>query len=401
MAYLVNKYFLYAFCDSGTKTAIPDATDSGGAVSFQQGWTAPYTYELGVNPNALWYPEPQENYLMYVITLGLKQYQQSGVPNFISTTDNGGTAYLYDAGAFAQYTPNPGSVAPSIYQSLVDGNNVLPGSDPTKWGIRDNTSQHTAFDAAIFVTGGSAVVNGDAVYFNTGVNKFDKAVANGAAPQRVVGFADVTNGRVLSFGSISLLSGLTPGAIYYLDPTTPGAITTVRPGNNAVQLGVAQTATLFLMTAPQILSSPKIVAAMYMSTNQVIGTGQPNPGDTLTYDTVITDPYSLCNTSAHTITVNQTGFWKFTASNIFTAIPTAGTALAVNLILSSAIVFVLGSIGVSATTDTINDLLNGTVILACTAGQVFNLAGVNTSSVTTATVNAGTATTQFSAEFLG
>ncbi|RLE28789.1 MAG: hypothetical protein DRJ61_15780 [Acidobacteria bacterium] len=88
------------------------------------------------------------------------------------------------------------------------------------------------------------VSDGDAVYWDSGNTRYAKAVADGTAAQRAVGFADVTNAKVeLSGVMSSLTSGLTAGATYYLS-TTAGAISTTM---SSVFMGEARTTSALLI----------------------------------------------------------------------------------------------------------------------------------------------------------
>lgn len=94
----------------------------------------------------------------------------------------------------------------------------------------------TAFEAS--------VTDGEAVYWDSANSRFDEAIADGTNKQNMIGFADVTNGRVILMGAYSgQLSGLTPGAKYYLSGTLAGAITTTVPTNNSVLVGIAKNET--------------------------------------------------------------------------------------------------------------------------------------------------------------
>lgn len=94
----------------------------------------------------------------------------------------------------------------------------------------------TAFEAS--------VTDGEAVYWDSANSRFDEAIADGTNKQNMIGFADVTNGRVILMGAYSgQLIGLTPGAKYYLSSTVAGSITTTVPTNNAVLVGIAKNAT--------------------------------------------------------------------------------------------------------------------------------------------------------------
>lgn len=99
--------------------------------------------------------------------------------------------------------------------------------------------QAIIISSAVFNAG---VSNGNAVYWDSGNSRFDKALADGSAKQNMVGFADVTNSKVYAFGDAVLFSGLTPGK-YYLSGTTAGAITATAPSGNTVVVGIAKSAT--------------------------------------------------------------------------------------------------------------------------------------------------------------
>ncbi len=94
----------------------------------------------------------------------------------------------------------------------------------------------TAFEAS--------VTDGEAVYWDSANSRFDEAIADGTNKQNMIGFADVTNGRVILMGAyLGQLIGLTAGAKYYLSGTVAGAITETAPTNNGVLVGVAKSAT--------------------------------------------------------------------------------------------------------------------------------------------------------------
>jgi hypothetical protein len=91
----------------------------------------------------------------------------------------------------------------------------------------------------------AGVIDGNAVYWDAANTRFDKAIADGTNKQNMIGFADVTNSRVILMGAYSgQLSGLTLGAKYYLSATVAGAITATVPTNNGVTVGIAKSATV-------------------------------------------------------------------------------------------------------------------------------------------------------------
>lgn len=118
-------YIIRPWAQTGTTTPIPVNDPATGELSFELGFTPPYQQTLGVDPSARAMPRGQTNQLFKILSTGLQQYQQIGVPNFISTSDNGGSPFPYEAGAFARYLG-------INYQSLVGSNTALP-TDATKW----------------------------------------------------------------------------------------------------------------------------------------------------------------------------------------------------------------------------------------------------------------------------
>lgn len=125
------RYFLNPFADVGDRTPIPNDIDPGGSVSYASGWGFDYQRRLGTTPLAKPVPRGSTNQLMYDITSNIQQYQQLGFPEFITTADNGGTAFPYAKDAVVRYDAGAGY---NVYVSLVDANDQLPTNALT-WGI--------------------------------------------------------------------------------------------------------------------------------------------------------------------------------------------------------------------------------------------------------------------------
>jgi len=120
----VNGYFDTIFGVSGDLTAVPDAVQMDGTVSFTQGYGADYELPVG-NPSRLVINRAQANQLWYYVTSALQQYQQKGVPPFITTTMNGGSPFSYSQGDRVV----SGGV---VYTSLVNTNTTTPPG--ASWG---------------------------------------------------------------------------------------------------------------------------------------------------------------------------------------------------------------------------------------------------------------------------
>lgn len=133
-------FFKLPFADDGDKTAIPLPLQIDGAVSFDQGWTFDYQRDQTIDPLAKDIDRGTMNYLFNAITLALQQYQTTGIPEWISTADNGGAPFSYDQGVDVRYRAGGGDPF-IIYTSLIAANTSTPGTDATKWAIAFNVGQ--------------------------------------------------------------------------------------------------------------------------------------------------------------------------------------------------------------------------------------------------------------------
>lgn len=125
----ISRYFPYPFgISSGDLTAIPDSAAMDGSVSYQQGWTPPYEYDLLTNPSALPIPRGQMNQLFYDITLNIQEYQQYGTPQWVT-----GNTVLYPIYARVYYNG-------VVYENQVVDNTATPGTDSTWMAISGNAS---------------------------------------------------------------------------------------------------------------------------------------------------------------------------------------------------------------------------------------------------------------------
>jgi len=116
------KYIKYQWASSGDVVAVPDATQGDGSVSYQTGYGAPYSIAYGsTGYKAI--ERTKLNGALNDITGVLQQYQGNGFPDFITSAQNGGTAYSYSLNAMVRYD-NGTNV--SVYRSLKNSNTSLP-----------------------------------------------------------------------------------------------------------------------------------------------------------------------------------------------------------------------------------------------------------------------------------
>ena len=241
----ITKYFTSAFAASGTRTPVPDTIPVDDKVNYPQGWTPPYSYPEG-NPGALFISRSAWNQVMYDATLGIQQYQQNGIPNFITTADNLGVPYPYAIDAMVLY--NDGINGDRVFQSLVNNNIALP-TVASNWVWVRNSSDSINYQNVSF---DPSVTMGMAVYRNA-AGTFFPAIANGTSSQNVIGFANTLLRTVTSFGRFNNASGLVSGTSYYLSPTVAGSITST---SNLVNVGIAQSSTTLLVNVSLAKSIP-------------------------------------------------------------------------------------------------------------------------------------------------
>jgi len=135
------KYFIEPFAASGDRTAIPETVQPDGSISYPDGYGIDYQLDPATPPG-LNIERNKFNELQYQITLALQQYQRLGFPDFITTSDNGGTPFPYAINATVRFTGGFAGAGARNYYSLVDANTATP-ADNTKWGLVDYSSFQT------------------------------------------------------------------------------------------------------------------------------------------------------------------------------------------------------------------------------------------------------------------
>lgn len=116
---LSYKFFRLPWATSGTKSAIPDATQVDGTESYDEGFGPKYALDISADVDALAIGRAQFNQLISDITTAARQYQTFGVPEFIASADNNGSPFSYAKYARVLYDG-------SVYVSLIDSNIDAP-----------------------------------------------------------------------------------------------------------------------------------------------------------------------------------------------------------------------------------------------------------------------------------
>ena len=114
----MTSFIKVPFASSGDKTAVPD-TGSGGSVNMTQGYGQAYSLDPATDPSAKRIERDKMNWLFNKITQAINEIQSSGVAPFITSADNGGSAFSYGKGALV-------SLGGVVYQSLVANNTSTP-----------------------------------------------------------------------------------------------------------------------------------------------------------------------------------------------------------------------------------------------------------------------------------
>ena len=120
-------YIKTPFAFNGDTQVVPQTDPVNGKVNFDDGYGVKYEQD----PNTTGWPLQRAdlNYLLNIITQDLQQYQHHGIPNFITSSDNGGVPFPYDERALVLFDAGAGV---KMYWSLVAGNTFTP-ADATKW----------------------------------------------------------------------------------------------------------------------------------------------------------------------------------------------------------------------------------------------------------------------------
>lgn len=118
------KWFKTPFANTGDKVAIPDATDPGGNVSYEQGYGPDYE-RPEADPLAKDIERTKYNSTLNDITGAIQVIQQNGVFDWVSAATNGGVAVNYAVGSRVRYTDG------FVYEAI-NATNALP-TDTANW----------------------------------------------------------------------------------------------------------------------------------------------------------------------------------------------------------------------------------------------------------------------------
>jgi hypothetical protein len=285
-------YFYEPFAFIGDKTSIPFPTDSTGLVSFNQGYGPDYALDLNSNPSAIALDRTKDNFLWYSVTNNLQNYQQYGIPEWITTADNQGAAFPYDIGATVRY--RSGSSGPfQSYVSLITSNTNTPSNDGVHWSIPLNEaigdSRYAAVQGSLssaFNALNLAIGSNDILLYDNGGGQLVFRVGTSSGPSYIKFDTD---------GTISASPAITSTEVVTLGQadTRYAGITTI--GNIGGTVAVTSTGTLPANSFGSLIE---------INATSGIGVGLPASA-------VNGDAYIIFNNSAYTqiISANSGNFF--------------------------------------------------------------------------------------------
>ena len=163
-----QKYYIFPFGDVGDKAVVQDETQIDGVVSYEEGWGGDYELEVGVEAGAKDIPLPESNQLMFDATENIKQYQEHGTAEFITSTNNDGSDFPYDL--FARCIGPNGLV----YESKIDANTDTPPS--VNWNLATFGGVRAAVWGGAELVGALGTTGGSQTSSTTALNNYRIAV---------------------------------------------------------------------------------------------------------------------------------------------------------------------------------------------------------------------------------
>lgn len=125
----MNQHFFdVPFAFSGDVTAIPDPLQTGGTVSFTEGWNYNYQRDLTTDPAALPIDRSTMNWLLLQITTAIQALQKETIPEFINASQNGGTAIAYNPQAVVLWSASGNAPFTKFVNILTGTNSNTPSA---------------------------------------------------------------------------------------------------------------------------------------------------------------------------------------------------------------------------------------------------------------------------------
>lgn len=314
-------YFRVPFGTSGDRTAIPVTGTATGPINYTYGYGTDYSLPRLTDPAALNVERVNMNQLFYDITDNIQQYQEHGVPEFITAADNGGLDFEYDAGAIVRYN---NGVTIENYISLVDSNDELP----------TNTSFWSQVSGAALVTATNSVTLTNKTLTSPTITggTINNAVIGGTTPAAAT-FTNLvsTTGITVNSGGITVTAASVVAASFVPTGSSAPANGVYLPSANTVGISCNSTLVATLTSTGlnnTVIGATTPLAGTFTSAtaNAFIPNSSSIPSDGLYLPASNTPSIAARSLKALEITnpASSVNYWNLTGS-----IATANPALSV------------------------------------------------------------------------
>lgn len=129
-----QKWYKTPFALSGDKTAVPNAVQGDGSVSYGEGWGPDYERDPDTDPDAKRFPRDENNQLLFDLTSNVREYQLAGFPEWVTAAQNDGVPVGYPINACVRWNGGAGT-AWVVYYAVIDNATAEPGTDPAQWKV--------------------------------------------------------------------------------------------------------------------------------------------------------------------------------------------------------------------------------------------------------------------------
>lgn len=205
------KTIVTPFASSGDRTAVPDTTQSNGAVNYADGYGPQYSEDITTSPTARRIDRDPFNQLGFDTTSNIQEWQRQFAPDFIPEASNGGTAVSYPLGMIVWDGAG--------YRRSRVANNTAVVTDNTNWEDYDfsGATQATETQAGIaeIATQVKVDAGADDLAFITSLKLSTRLSALGvsAYSERTASFTSVLGGRYTITATATAVDATLPSAL--------------------------------------------------------------------------------------------------------------------------------------------------------------------------------------------
>lgn len=205
----MDKFFGTPFAATGDKTPVPTTVQPTGSVSYPEGFGSDYQADQTTDPDAKDIPRGSMNQLFYDLSNAMREYQVSGVPDFITSAQNGGTPYSYSINAHVRYNDE-------IYESRINSNTDLPTVSASWRKISGSQQGNLIAEAAGTVNAMTAAFSPSLTAYQKGVPLFIRAFGANSSGTPTLNVDGLGAKTICKGANTELAAGDIPGAGYWM-----------------------------------------------------------------------------------------------------------------------------------------------------------------------------------------